>query len=76
MLELDPVPVCALSWLVAFALYYFGEVQMPNMFTKEGYADMYFVYDFCNGNLGLLLCNSGEYIHRWIAYCRTHRGLR
>jgi len=24
---------------------------------------MYFIYGFCNGNLGLLLCNAGKFIH-------------
>jgi hypothetical protein len=39
---------------------------MPNTFTKEEYVDMYFVYGFCNGNLGLLfvmpadLCTSQD----------------
>jgi hypothetical protein len=25
-------------------------VKMPNIFTNEEYADMHFVYGFCNGN--------------------------
>jgi len=47
---------------------------MPNTYTNEEYADMYFIYGFCTGNIGLLLRNAGRFID--IAGLRTAEHLK